>query len=79
MESVAETQENQNRLAFASVLLLKFLASPLCLLLVYALEVHGMVHGSKIALGTLAWMVAWWILQPARGASRPCFLSSSSR
>ncbi len=65
MESVTETQENQNPLALASVLLLKFMAGPLCLLLVYAIEAEGMVHGSKIALGTLAWMVAWWILRPA--------------
>ena len=65
MESVTETQEPQSTFALASMSLLRLLSGPLCLLLVYSLEIEGMVHESKIALGTFAWMVAWWILQPA--------------
>ncbi|MGE4657705.1 MAG: SLC13 family permease [Gammaproteobacteria bacterium] len=65
MEAVTETQKRQSPTVIALILLFKLLSGPLCLLIVYSIEVEGMVHGSKIALGTLAWMVAWWILQPA--------------
>ena len=65
MNAVTETQVKQNSFAVGSMLLLRLLSGPLCLLTVYFIEVDGMVHGSKIALGTLAWMVAWWILRPA--------------
>jgi len=59
------TELQKNRPPFLIRQLLKLLSGPLFLLAIYSVEVEGMVHGSKIALGTLAWMVTWWILRPA--------------
>ena len=63
MEVLTELQKN--RPPFLISQLLKLLSGPLFLLAIYSVEVEGMVHGSRIALGTLAWMVTWWILRPA--------------
>ena len=63
MEAVTELQNNRGRLLLG--LILKLLSGPLCLALVYSFDAEGMVHGSRFALGTLAWMVVWWVLRPA--------------
>ncbi len=63
MEALTESRSSGSRLLLG--LLLKLLSGPLCLLIVYSIEAEGMTHDSRIALGTLAWMVAWWILRPA--------------
>ena len=63
MKVLAKLQKN--RPPFLVSQLLKLLSGPLFLLIIYSIEMEGMVHGSKIAFGTLAWMVTWWILRPA--------------
>ena len=63
MEAVTKPANKAN--TFVLNQLLKLLSGPLCLVLVYSIEAEGMVHGSRFALGTLAWMVVWWVLRPA--------------
>ena len=43
---------------------LKLLVGPAALLMVCSIEVEGFIYEAQIALGTLIWMVMWWVLQP---------------
>ena len=63
MGAINEKEENKSH--FFVTQFLKLFSGPLCFLLFYSIDLEGMAHDSKIALGTLAWMVAWWILRPA--------------
>ena len=57
-----DTANNHRFLRF--VLTLKLLAGPAVFLLVWSLGIEGFSAAGHIALGTLAWQVTWWILQP---------------
>ena len=58
-----ETRE-QGTGAAALGFALKLLAGPAALLAVGSIEVEGFTYEARMALGTLVWMVMWWVLQP---------------
>jgi solute carrier family 13 (sodium-dependent dicarboxylate transporter), member 2/3/5 len=55
--------ENKNRFPGMS-LTLNFLAGPAVFFLIWFIGIEGLSPAGHIALGTLAWQVTWWILQP---------------
>lgn len=57
-----DTANNHRFLRF--VLTLKLLAGPAVFLLIWSIGIEGLSAAGHIALGTLAWQVTWWILQP---------------
>lgn len=65
VRAVGTPPEKLNIPTLRIYLLLRLLSGPLCFLIVYSFEIEGMQQGARVVLGTLAWMVAWWMLRPA--------------
>ena len=56
-------KEDNNRL-LGWIFLAKFLAGPGFFLLIWSAGIEGLSPAGHVALGTLAWQITWWILQP---------------
>ena len=57
-----ETEDNNRLLGW--IFIAKFLAGPGVFLLIWSAGIEGLSPAGHIALGTLAWQITWWILQP---------------